>query len=235
MKTGRPATPITLSEEERTELLRRTRQRKTSTESRMRAEIILACANGESGSSIANRLAIGAHTVSRWRIRFSQSRLNGLKDEKRPGRPRKITDEQIQNVVNQTLTSKPDNAGHWSIRTMSKASGISPSSVMRIWKTFNLKPHLNIAMTASRPSISLQRSYGTIDLKHNQDNTAPHIEEEPITQRTQSKPSLNKLLLEILESDTANIESLLKTTDIATGELILRIRLKDQNSGILRS
>ncbi|MBJ9977072.1 helix-turn-helix domain-containing protein, partial [Pseudomonas sp. S75] len=78
MKTGRPAAPIELSDEENPELLRRSRQRKGPAESRIRAEIILACADGESGTSIAHRLGIGVHEVSRWRVRFSRLRLDGL-------------------------------------------------------------------------------------------------------------------------------------------------------------
>lgn len=121
MKTGRPAALIELSDEEHLELLRRSRQRKGPAESRIRAEIILACAGGESGTSIAHRLGIGVHTVSRWRVRFSRLRLDGLNDEHRSGRPRSITDEQVQDVVNQVLQSKPEDASHWSTRSMSQA------------------------------------------------------------------------------------------------------------------
>ncbi|MBU3055787.1 IS630 family transposase, partial [Pseudomonas indica] len=142
MRTGRPASPIELSDEERHELLRRSRQRKGPAESRIRAEIILACATGESGTSIANRLGIGVHTVSRWRVRFNRLRLDGLNDEHRSGRPRSITDEQVQQVVNQVLQSKPADASHWSTRSMAQATGVSPASVMRIWHAFGLKPHL---------------------------------------------------------------------------------------------
>jgi transposase len=134
MKTGRPAAPapIELSDAEHIELLRRSRQRKGPAESRIRAEIILACAGGESGTSIAHRLGIGVRTVSRWRVRFSRLRLDGLNDEHRSGRPRSITDEQVHTVVNQALQSKPEDASHWSTRSMSQATGISPASVMRI-------------------------------------------------------------------------------------------------------
>lgn len=128
MRTGRPAALIELSDEEHIDLLRRSRQRKGPAESRIRAEIILACAGGESGTSIGHRLGIGVHTVSRWRVRFSRLRLDGLNDEPRSGRPRSITDEQVQAVVNQVLQSKPEDASHWSTHSMSQATGISPAS-----------------------------------------------------------------------------------------------------------
>lgn len=103
MRTGRLAAPIELSDQEHIELLRRSRQRKGPAKLRIRAEIILACARGESGTSIAHRLGIGVHTVSRWQVRFSRLRLDGLNDEHHSGRPRSITDEQVQAVVNQAL------------------------------------------------------------------------------------------------------------------------------------
>lgn len=158
MKTGRPAVPIELSDEERSELLRRSRQRKGPAESRIRAEIILACASGESGTSIANRFGIGVHTVSRWRVRFSRLRLDGLNDEQRSGRPRSITDEQVQAVVDQVLKSKPKDASHWSTRSMSQATGISPASVMRIWHAFGLGPDEKFCGSGLVPRWSAKRS-----------------------------------------------------------------------------
>lgn len=83
MKTGRPATPISLSEPERAELLRRIAKRKGPADSKIRAEIILGCAQGESSTAIAQRLGIGVHTVSRWRLRFARLGLDGLNDEPR--------------------------------------------------------------------------------------------------------------------------------------------------------
>lgn len=85
MKTGRPATSIILTEAERAELVRRVNKRKGPVDSRVRAEIILACANGESCTAIAQRLGIGVHTVSRWRVRFGRWLLDGLNDEHRSG------------------------------------------------------------------------------------------------------------------------------------------------------
>jgi len=103
-----------------------------SAQPRLRAEIILACAQGEPGTAIAQRLGIGVHTVSRWRIRFSRWRLDGLHDERKLGRPRTITDQQMQAVIDQVLQTKPHDASHWSTRRTSQATGISPASMMRI-------------------------------------------------------------------------------------------------------
>lgn len=139
---SRPATVITLSETEHTELLRRVKLRKEAQDACLRAEIILACAAGESGNDIAKRLGTNKDVVSRWRQRSSKLGLLGLNDEPRSGRPRTISDEQVQQVVNQILKGRPDDSSHWSTRSMSRETGLSPASIMRIWHAFGIKPHL---------------------------------------------------------------------------------------------
>ena len=81
-------------------------------------------------------------TVSKWRSRSVEARLEGLGDAPRSGKPRKITDAQVEEVVTKTLESLPENATHWSTRTMAKASGLTQNAIVRIWKCFGLKPHL---------------------------------------------------------------------------------------------
>ena len=80
-------------------------------------------------------------TVGTWRGRFVESRLDGLSDEPRPGAPRKITDAQIEQVVVSTLERTPTDATHWSRASMAADSGLSKSTVGRIWRAFGLKPH----------------------------------------------------------------------------------------------
>ena len=90
---------------------------------------------------IGEKLDLRKQTVLKWRKRFLQSRLDGLHDEPRPGVKRTITDEQVEMVVVKTLEQKPPNATHWSTRSMAEATGISRSTVHRIWKAFGLQPH----------------------------------------------------------------------------------------------
>jgi len=81
--------------------------------------------------------------AARWRKRFLQKGFPGLeKDATRPGRPPTITPAKVKDVVRKTTQEKPDNATHWSTRTMAKACGISEKSVRRIWRKNGLKPHL---------------------------------------------------------------------------------------------
>jgi transposase len=138
---GRPVSPIHLSAEERAALEVLTSRRKTAQDLAMRARIILLCAEGGSSKSVARRLGVSQAMVGKWRRRFSEARLDGLHDEPRPGGPRKISDAQVEAVVIRTLEAQPANATHWSSRTMAKASGVSTSSVQRIWRAFGLQPH----------------------------------------------------------------------------------------------
>jgi transposase len=106
-----------------------------------RARIILACADDRETTGIARRLHVSATTVCKWRTRFLQDRLDGLFDEPRPGTPRRITDAQVEQVVIRTLETTPRGATHWSLREMATASGVSRSTVNRIWRAFSLQPH----------------------------------------------------------------------------------------------
>jgi transposase len=79
--------------------------------------------------------------VGKWRCRFLKARLEGLYDEPRPGAPRKVTDDQVERVVIQTLESTPRGETHWSTRGLAKATGLSRMTVSRIWHAFGLQPH----------------------------------------------------------------------------------------------
>jgi len=137
----RSAVRIELDEAERCELEARTRRRKISRADAMRAEIVLLAADGTTNLAIAEQLGVTRVTVATWRKRFAARRLDGLADEPRPGAPRKIGDEKIAEVVTTTLETMPAAATHWSTRSMAKASGLSISTVHRIWRAFSLQPH----------------------------------------------------------------------------------------------
>ena len=105
------------------------------------ARIVLGCASGLSNKAVAARERVTVQTVGKWRRRFVEHGLDGLLDEPRPGVPRKIDDAKVESVIVQTLESQPPDATHWSTRSMARHSGISTSSVGRIWRAFGLQPH----------------------------------------------------------------------------------------------
>jgi len=141
MGRGRKASAIELSEDERDVLQRLVRRRKVARGDALRAEIILRAANGLNNCAIADAVGATRQTVRTWRERFAKHRLDGLDDEPRCGAPRKIGDDRIEEIVTRTLENKPEDATHWSTRGMARASGVSASTVHRIWRAFSLQPH----------------------------------------------------------------------------------------------
>ncbi|MGW9133344.1 IS630 family transposase [Streptomyces sp. NPDC055681] len=140
-KTGRPMAELVLSEDERATLVRWSRRAKSSQALAQRCRIVLGCADGKTNRQVADELGIWPQTVGKWRRRFLELRMEGLVDEPRPGGPRKITDERVEDVVVATLERSPKDATHWSRASMAAESGLSKSTVGRIWKVFGLKPH----------------------------------------------------------------------------------------------
>jgi transposase len=138
--------PLVLSDAERASLEALVRKRTASQSLAQRARIVLACAD-ESGTApvagVAARLGVSREMARTWRTRFLAGRVDALADAKRPGAPRKITDEQVEVVITRTLTEKGRGQDtHWSTRSMADETGLSQSSVSRIWRAFGLKPHL---------------------------------------------------------------------------------------------
>lgn len=138
---ARTLSELVLSDEERDTLERWARRRKTAQALALRCRIVLECAAGRSNTAVADELKVSKPTVGKWRQRFVEQRLDGLLDEPRPGAPRTITDEQVEDVVTRTLETTPANATHWSTRSMAEATGLSQTAIVRIWNAFGLQPH----------------------------------------------------------------------------------------------
>ena len=103
--------------------------------------MILRCADGLTNEAVAAEIGVHEHTVGKWRRRFLKERIEGLSDEPRPGRPRTLTDDQVAKVVERTLSATPADATHWSLRSMARESGLSHTTIWRIWGAFGLQPH----------------------------------------------------------------------------------------------
>lgn len=141
MPRGRPLRSLRLMEAERTELERLTRRAKTSQALALRARMVLECAAGKTNIAVARDLRVSNATVGKWRKRFVVRGLDGLVDEPRPGAPRRVRDEQVEQVLTLTLETTPRDATHWSTRSLAKRSGLSHVTVHRIWRAFGLQPH----------------------------------------------------------------------------------------------
>jgi putative transposase len=141
MSIGRPKTALVLSEDERIQVSSLTKSRTLPHAIVARAKVVLWSADGSSNTEIANRLQWTNATVGKWRRRFIERRLAGLYDELRPGRPRSIEDEQVAALLKRTLSRKPKAGTHWTVREAAQESGISKSTVHRLFQAFAVQPH----------------------------------------------------------------------------------------------
>ncbi len=163
-RTGRPKAVLVLSEQEREQLTRWSRRRTSSQALALRSRIVLGCAEGVSNKDVAVREDVSQVTVGKWRSRFVEARLDGLVDDPRPGRPATVTAEQVEDVVVSTLESTPRNATHWSRSKMAERSGLSPSTIGRIWKAFELKPHRADGFKLSNDPLFVEKVYDIVGL-----------------------------------------------------------------------
>jgi putative transposase len=141
MSIGRPKSELVLNEDERVQLNSLAGSRSLPHALVARANVVLWSADGVNNSEIATRLQWTKATVGKWRQRFIERRLPGLYDELRAGRPRSIEDEKVAALLRRTILTKPKEGTHWSVRNAAQASGISKSTVHRLFQAFAVQPH----------------------------------------------------------------------------------------------
>ena len=147
---GRPTKRISVTATEQEELERRSKLKRKRRSVAFRAQIVLHCARGKTDTEVAALLRTSNNTVGMWRGRFLDRGVAGLFDEARPGAPRKVGDERIEELITRTLESTPEGATHWSTRLMARKLALSQSSVSRIWRAFGLKPHRSETFVLSK-------------------------------------------------------------------------------------
>ena len=163
-RTGRPKAKLSLTAEEREQLVRWSRRAKSSQALALRSKIVLACADGADNKSVAQALGCSQATVGKWRRRFVEHRLDGLGDEQRPGRPRTIGVDQVEDVIVTTLESTPQNATHWTRSKMAQRTGLSKTTIGKIWKDFGLKPHRVDHFKLSNDPLFIDKFYDVVGL-----------------------------------------------------------------------
>ena len=158
------AVGIELSEHERARLEAWTRRRTSAQALAQRSRIVLLAAEGLKNTEIAERLEINRAMAAKWRSRFAEHRLDGLTDEPRPGRPRTISDEQVDAVITKTLESTPKDATHWSTRSMARELGLTQTAVSRIWRAFGLQPHRQDTFKLSKDPLFVEKVHDVVGL-----------------------------------------------------------------------
>jgi transposase len=161
---GRPIPGLSVTEAEREALDRWHRRPTTAQALAQRARIILVCAEGKTNTVVASELGVTKQMVGKWRSRFVEHRLDGLLDEPRPGAPRQISDADVERVITLTLETKPDDATHWSTRSLASRAGMSQSAISRIWRAFALQPHRTETFKLSKDPLFIEKVRDVVGL-----------------------------------------------------------------------
>jgi len=227
MSTGRPVKEIKLTPNERSKLELMASRPKSSQRDAHRAVIILACAEGLNNRTVAQRTGSCVQTVGKWRSRFAAGRIEALADAPRPGAPRKISDEKVEQVVTDTLEQKPKARTHWSSRLMAEKSGISDHSVRRIWKAFGLKPHQSEGFKLSKDPMFVEKVRDIVGLYLNPPEKAVVlcVDEKSQCQALERTQPIFPMRPGIPESQSHDYEphgtlSLFAAYDTATGRVL---------------
>ena len=230
-RRGRPTVEITLISDERKTLGRWARRHSSSQALALRCRIVMACSEGRTDTAIAAELGVHPVTVSKWRHRFAEDRLDGLVDAPRPGAARKIGDDVIEAVVVDTLETAPGEDTHWSTRGLAARHGISHQTVAEIWRAFGLKPWRQDSFKVSPDPDLVEKIRDVVGLYMNPPVAAVvfAVDEKPQIQALdRTAPTLPMLPTtpqrathDYLRNGTCDLFAAL---DIATGTVITDIR-----------
>jgi transposase len=224
------AVAVELSDDERARLESWVQRRSSAQALALRARIVLLAADGLKNTEIAARLGIDHATVRKWRSRFAARRLEGVLDEPRPGRPRTISDEQVEEVIVRTLETTPKDATHWSTRSMAREVGLTQSAVLRIWRAFGLQPHRQDTWKLSKDPQFIEKVRDVVGLYLNPPERAVVlcVDEKSQIQALDRTAPILPMLPGTPERAThdykrAGTSSLYAALDISTGKVIGRL------------
>lgn len=240
MPRGRPLTPLVLDEQQRSDLMALSRSTSMPHGLVQRARLVLASAEGFSNKAVAQRVGLTPNVVGKWRRRFLEGGITGLHDELRPGRPRTYDDERVASLINHTLQKTPDNATHWSVRSMAQAQGVSKSTVQRWFNLFGVKPHRTRTFKLSTDPFFIEKVRDIVGLYLNPPDNAMVlcVDEKSQIQalnRTQKALPLGLGYVEGFTHDYIRngATTLFAALDAASGKVIARCRQRHRHQEFL--
>ena len=240
MRTGRPKRIPTLGEREREQLESIASSRSIGHGLVRRAKIVLRAAKGMNDCTISSRLGTTRLTAGKWRRRYMAQGIAGLYEELRPGRPRSLEDERIADVVSTTLRRRPKHATHWTVRSMADTTGVSATTVHRIWRAFGLQPHRQRTFKLSTDPFFVEKVRDIVGLYLNPPNNALVlcVDEKSQMQALDRTQPILPLGLGYVEGVTHDYirhgtTTLFAALDIATGKVIHQCKPRHRHQEFL--
>jgi putative transposase len=240
-RSGRPTPPIVLPDRQRKQLEAMAGSRSLPHGQVVRAKIVLLAAEGMTNTEIAPEVGLSIGMVGIWRRRFLMQGVEGLRDEPRPGRPRSIDDQEIAEVIQKTISTRPKGETHWSCRTMAKETGLSKDTINRIWRAFRLKPHRQKYFALSTDPYFVDKVRDIVGLYLNPPDNALVLcvdEKSQIQALDRTQPIL-PLGLGYLEGVTHHYirngtTTLFAALDVATGQVITQCKPRHRQQEFLQ-
>ena len=241
MDRGRPLKPLEVSGSTREELESLSRSLSLAAGLVSRAKIVLLCADGFDNKAVAEEVGTSRQTVGKWRERFRTQGLMGLYDERRPGKPRSIEDDEVMVLLRKTLDTEPaDGSTHWSCRSMADTTGVSKSTVHRVWKAFNIQPHRQKHFKLSTDPFFVEKVHDIIGLYLNPPDNAMVlcVDEKGQTQALERTQPLLPLGLGYVEGVTHGYirhgtTTLFAALDVATGQILAQCKPRHRHQEFL--
>jgi putative transposase len=241
MPRGPRAVSIELSEETRAVLEAMTRSRSLPHTLLRRARVVLLAAEGKPNGEIGRAVGLSRGMVGMWRQRFARQGLAGLYDELKPGGPRSIDDERIAGLIRKTLKSTPKGKTHWSCRTIAQETGLSKSTVQRVWRAFGVQPHRQKHFKLSTDPFFVEKVRDIVGLYLNPPDNAMVlcVDEKTQVQALDRTQPLLPLGLGYVEGVTHDYvrhgtTTLFAALDIASGRVLTRCAARHRHQEFLR-
>ena len=231
---------VSLQAEDRAQLEGFSRSRSLPHSLVARSRIVLLAADGVPNIEIAARVGLSRLSVGKWRRRYVQAGIGGLYDQLRPGRPRTISEDRIAELVNATLHSRPDQATHWTTRSLAEKAGVSKATVHRVWSAFGLKPHRQKGFKLSTDPFFVEKVRDIVGLYLNPPENAMVlcVDEKSQCQALERTQPVLPMGLGYVEGVTHDYvrhgtTTLFAALNIATGEVLTQCRSRHRHQELL--